>query len=36
MPSATPRWRFGPFMLDPANACLWYDAEAVGLSPKSV
>ena len=34
MPSATPRWHFGPFMLDPANACLWHNAEAVALSPK--
>ena len=35
MPSATPRWHFGPFILDPSNACLWRDAEAVALSPKA-
>ncbi|HSX79304.1 MAG TPA: BREX system ATP-binding domain-containing protein, partial [Candidatus Saccharimonadia bacterium] len=34
MPSATPRWYFGPFVLDPANACLWHSAEAVTLPPK--
>ena len=34
MPSAAPRWTFGPFALDPANACLWRGTEAVALSPK--
>src|SRR5262245_33086571 len=34
MPSATPRWSFGPFVLDPANACLWHRAETVPLPPK--
>ena len=35
MPSAVPRWTFGPFALDPANACLWRGAEAVALPPKA-
>src|SRR5262245_4537969 len=35
MPSAPPRWSFGPFALDPANACLWHGAEAVTLPPKA-
>ena len=26
---------FGPFRLDPANACLWHGAEAVVLPPKA-
>src|SRR5215813_14269662 len=34
MPSAGPRWAFGPFILDPANACLWRGTEAVALPPK--
>ena len=35
MPSAAPRWIFGPFALDLANACLWRGAEAVALPPKA-
>src|SRR5258706_397565 len=31
MPAAAPRWIFGPFALDLANACLWRGAEAVAL-----
>ena len=34
MSSAALRWTFGPFALDPANACLWRGTEAVALSPK--
>src|SRR5215468_11955652 len=34
MPSTAPRWTFGPFILDPANACLWRGTEAVALPPK--
>src|SRR5262245_53880173 len=34
MPSPAPRWTFGPFILDPANACLWRGTEAVTLPPK--
>ena len=34
MPSPAPRWTFGPFILDPANACLWRGTEAVALPPK--
>jgi len=34
MPSS-PQWVFGPFRLDPANACLWCDAEAIILPPKA-
>ena len=34
MPSAAPRWTFGPFVLDPANACLWRGPEAMALPPK--
>jgi DNA-binding winged helix-turn-helix (wHTH) protein len=30
-----PQWRFGPFRLDPENACLWHDAQMVGLKPKT-
>src|SRR5215510_1576533 len=30
----SPQWVFGPFRLDPANACLWYGVEAVVLPPK--
>src|SRR5512134_3412896 len=33
MPSSS-QWVFGPFRLDPANACLWCDAEAIVLPPK--
>src|SRR5215831_19590806 len=33
MPSS--QWVFGPFRLDPANACLWYGVEAVVLPPKA-
>src|SRR5262245_53767826 len=35
MPSAVPRWNFGPFTLDSTNACLWRGAEAVALQPKT-
>src|SRR5499425_2690412 len=35
MSSAAPRWTFGPFAVDPANACLWHGTEAVALSPKA-
>jgi class 3 adenylate cyclase/tetratricopeptide (TPR) repeat protein len=34
MSSMAPRWTFGPFILDPANACLWRGTEAVALPPK--
>ena len=34
MPFAAPRWTFGPFVLDPANACLWRGPEAMALPPK--
>jgi DNA-binding winged helix-turn-helix (wHTH) protein len=30
-----PQWMFGPFRLDPDNACLWHGAQAVTLKPKS-
>ena len=33
MPS--PQWRFDRFRLDPDHACLWRDAEAVVLPPKT-
>jgi DNA-binding winged helix-turn-helix (wHTH) protein len=33
MPSS--EWVFGLFRLDPVNACLWYEAEALLLSPKA-
>src|SRR5919206_4235284 len=33
MPSS-PQWVFGPFRLDPTNACLWHGVEAVILPPK--
>jgi DNA-binding winged helix-turn-helix (wHTH) protein/predicted ATPase len=35
MSSAALRWTFGPFAVDPANACLWRGTEAVALSPKA-
>jgi predicted ATPase/DNA-binding winged helix-turn-helix (wHTH) protein len=35
MSSAALRWTFGPFAVDPANACLWHGTEAVALSPKA-
>ena len=35
MSPAALRWTFGPFALDPANACLWRGTEAVALSPKA-
>src|SRR6266478_6276132 len=35
MPSA-PQWVFGPFRLDPTNACLWHGTEAVVLPPKTL
>ena len=28
------QWSFADFRLDPANACLWRDAQAVALTPK--
>jgi class 3 adenylate cyclase/tetratricopeptide (TPR) repeat protein len=34
MPSS-PQWVFGPFRLDPANACLWHGVAAVVLPPKA-
>jgi DNA-binding winged helix-turn-helix (wHTH) protein len=34
MPSS-PQWVFGPFRLDPANACLWHGVESVVLPPKA-
>ena len=34
MPSS-PQWVFGPFRLDPANACLWHGVETVVLPPKA-
>ena len=34
MPSS--QWVFGPFRFDPANACLWCDAEAITLPPKAL
>ena len=33
MPS--PHWIFGPFRLDPDNACLWQGAQAWPLTPKA-
>jgi DNA-binding winged helix-turn-helix (wHTH) protein len=33
MPPAL-QWNFGFFRLDRENACLWHDAEMVGLRPK--
>jgi predicted ATPase/DNA-binding winged helix-turn-helix (wHTH) protein len=30
-----PHWRFGPFRLDPDQACLWHGAQAVPLTPKA-
>src|SRR5499426_4906428 len=33
MPS--PQWRFDRFRLDPDHACLWCDAEAIALPPKT-
>src|SRR5215813_1192538 len=35
MSSAALRWTFGPFAVDPANACLWRGTEAVALSSKA-
>jgi DNA-binding winged helix-turn-helix (wHTH) protein/tetratricopeptide (TPR) repeat protein len=32
---ASPHWLFGPFRLDPDNACLWHGAQARPLTPKS-
>ena len=32
---ASPQWRFDRFRLDPDHACLWRDAEAIVLSPKT-
>ena len=33
MPSS--QWVFGPFRLDPANACLWHGVETMVLQPKA-
>jgi DNA-binding winged helix-turn-helix (wHTH) protein len=33
MPSL--HWSFGPFRLDPDNACLWHGAQARPLTPKA-
>ena len=30
-----PQWSFGPFCLDPDNACLWREAQQVPLTPKA-
>ena len=35
MPSTALRWTFGPFILDPANACLWRGTQPVALTPKA-
>ena len=35
MPSAALCWAFGPFTLDPDNACLWRGAEVVLLPSKA-
>jgi len=32
---SSPYWRFGPFRLDPDNACLWHGAQARPLTPKA-
>jgi predicted ATPase/DNA-binding winged helix-turn-helix (wHTH) protein len=32
--ATTPRWRFGPFGLDPPSGCLWRDETLVPLRPK--
>src|SRR5215831_13031429 len=32
---SAPQWLFGPFRLDPVNACLWRGTEAVALPPKA-
>ena len=32
---ASPHWLFGPFRLDPDNACLWHGAQARPLTPKA-
>ena len=32
---ASPHWLFGPFRLDPDNACLWHGGQAKPLTPKS-
>jgi len=32
---ASPHWLFGPFRLDPDNACLWHGAQARRLTPKA-
>src|SRR5215471_1163925 len=31
----SPHWLFGPFRLDPDQACLWHDGQAVPLTPKA-
>jgi DNA-binding winged helix-turn-helix (wHTH) protein len=32
---ASPHWLFGPFRLDPDNACLWHGTQARPLTPKA-
>ena len=32
---SAPQWCFDRFRLDPAQACLWHDREAVALPPKA-
>ncbi len=32
----SPQWSFPPFRLAPDNACLWRDAERLGLRPKTL
>jgi DNA-binding winged helix-turn-helix (wHTH) protein/predicted ATPase len=32
--SPSPQWIFGPFRLDPANACLWRGDQLIALRPK--
>src|SRR5262245_66435164 len=32
---ASPHWLFGPFRLDPDNACLWHGGQARPLTPKA-
>src|SRR5215471_20358664 len=31
----SPHWLFGPFRLDPDQACLWHGGQAVPLTPKA-
>src|SRR5215510_7715168 len=32
---ASPSWLFGPFRLDPGNACLWQEGQVCSLTPKA-